>query len=403
MARAILSARWGSAFRAALACLAVLLSLACATADPAGAQSSVRPPANAVTSATPRPDALRSTAPSRGVQPTDVTGGRVPGNALGSRSSAEMWQALRRGVTGTVSIPDRNAALLVQSQGETWRALRTGPIPLWSAIALGATFALLVVFFLVRGRIRIDSGLSGRTITRFNDLERMAHWLLAVSFLVLAITGLTITFGKTVLIPILGKEAFSIAAAWGKWLHNYVAFAFMAGLVLVFVIWVKDNLLSLYDFVWIAKGGGLLVKGVHPPAKKFNFGQKVIFWLVLLGGLSLSLSGLALLFPFSFSLFADTFALLNRIGFDLPTELAPVQEMQLATLWHAIVAYGLLCVIIAHIYIGTIGMEGAFSAMGSGEVDLNWAKEHHSLWVEEVQKAEPGAGESASRQAAPAE
>jgi formate dehydrogenase subunit gamma len=157
--------------------------------------------------------------------------------------------------------------------------------------------------------------------------------------------------------------------------------------------------------VWLAKGGGLFVKGSHPPAWKFNAGQKILFWLVMLGGLSLSLSGLALMFPFQTALFAKTFALVNMLGFKLPTDLTPIQEMQYATSWHGIVALGLIVVVIGHIYIGTLGMQGAFSAMGSGQVDVNWAKEHHSLWAEReiARMEEVAAAETAGARPAPAE
>jgi formate dehydrogenase subunit gamma len=128
-------------------------------------------------------------------------------------------------------------------------------------------------------------------------------------------------------------------------------------------------------------------RGVHPPAKKFNAGQKIIFWLVILGGISVSLSGIMLLFPFRLSMFGETFAWVNRLfGTEYPTALTPLQEMQFAQVWHAIMGLLLTIVIIAHIYIGTIGMEGAFDAMGSGKVDRNWAREHHSLWVEDLEK-----------------
>lgn len=146
-------------------------------------------------------------------------------------------------------------------------------------------------------------------------------------------------------------------------------------------------------------------KGSHPPAKKFNAGQKILFWLIILGGASLSLSGISLLFPFQTAIFAKTFEVVNIFGFNLPTDLTPVAEMQLATLWHSVVALALICVVVAHIYIGSLGMEGAFDAMGSGEVDRNWAKEHHSVWYAEEmehQKQLKNADESIAK-AQPAE
>ena len=328
------------------------------------AQSSVRPPAGAV---------------------TNVIEGRVPGSALGNRSNSETWRAIRKGIRGTVSIPDKKAGQLVQSEGDSWRALKNGPIATWGALGLAGIVALLVVFYLIRGKIRVDHGMSGRTIPRFNDIERIAHWLLAVSFIILAISGLNITFGKYYLLPLLGKPAFAAIAATGKWLHGYVAFAFMTGLVMILVLWIKQNLPDKYDLQWLAKGGGMFGGGSHPPAKKFNAGQKFIFWGVIWGGLGLSATGIALLFPFQI---------------DFPAGMEPIQQMQFATTWHSIIALGLIVLVIAHIYIGTIGMEGSFDAMGTGEVDENWAKEHHSVWAEESTKAKEGGRKT---KAAPAE
>ena len=161
----------------------------------------------------------------------------------------------------------------------------------------------------------------------------------------------------------------------------------MLGLAMIFVTWVKDNIPHPRDLVWLAKGGGI-IGGGHPSSKKFNAGQKIIFWLVILGGVSISMSGIALMFPFETAMFAKTFAALNTIGFDLPTQVSAMDEQKYASLWHSIVALFLICVILAHIYIGSIGMEGAFDAMGTGQVDLNWAREHHDLWTEEVMQAE---------------
>lgn len=313
--------------------------------------------------------------------------GQVPGNALGSSSDTDFWRAIRQGEQGNVSIQDKKAGILVQSEGDNWRALRNGPLSMIGAWFIFGMVALLALFFALRGRIKIDSGNSGKTIERFNGFERFAHWLVAGSFIVLALTGLNLLYGRYFLIDILGEEAFATLTLAGKYAHNYVAFAFMIGLVLVFVLWAKDNLPSRVDLKWLAQGGGMFGKGKHPPAKKFNAGQKVVFWLTILGGASISLSGVALLFPFQLEFFAATFKFLNAFGFDLPTDLTVLQEMQYSQLWHTFVGLGLIALIIAHIYIATIGMEGAFQAMGSGMVDENWAKEHHSLWAASVEEA----------------
>jgi len=260
---------------------------------------------------------------------------------------------------------------------------------------------LLSLYFVLRGRIKIDHGKSGVTIERFNGVERFGHWLMAGSFVVLALSGLNMLFGRYVLMPVIGKEFFSIITLWGKYLHNYLAFAFMAGVVIVFIMWVKHNIPTWIDVKWLLKGGGMFTKGVHPEARKFNAGQKILFWLVTLLTISVSLSGIALMFPFETAFMAKTFGLINVFGFNLPTDIAPLQEQQLNQIWHAIVGVAFTVIIIAHIYIGSVGMEGAFDAMGSGEVDTNWAREHHNLWVEEMeQKGTVPSSAQASRQPA---
>ncbi|MGE0155360.1 MAG: formate dehydrogenase subunit gamma [Reyranellaceae bacterium] len=318
--------------------------------------------------------------------------GTVPGNTLGDTSDADYWRAVRGGVRGTVSIPDKKAGVLVQSEGDSWRAVRNGPLSNWGVWAMAGMLIALALFFLIRGRIRIERGWSGVTITRFNVVERMGHWLIASSFVVLALSGLNVLYGRYFLPAVIGKDAFAAITWWGKHIHNYVAFAFMLGLAWVFIAWVLQNIPNRHDLVWLAKGGGMFSKGAHVPARKFNAGQKIVFWLTVLGGLSVSLSGWALLFPFSTSMFSDTFHLVNAVfGTSLPEALSPVQEQQLAQVWHAAMSLFLIVVIFAHIYIGTIGMEGAFDAMGTGQVDLNWAREHHDLWVREELEKHPDA------------
>ncbi len=310
--------------------------------------------------------------------------GQPPGAALGATSDSEFWRRVRQGEQFSQSFPNPQGGVLVQSEGDNWRAFRNGPLSTWGGWSLLGIVVALGAFYLLRGRIRIDSGPAGTTIERFTNLERFGHWLLAGSFIILGLSGLNILYGRYVLLPVLGPELFADVTLLGKWLHNYVAFAFMAGLALVFALWVRHNIPRRADLQWIAKGGGLLVKGVHPPSHKFNAGQKLVFWAVILLGLSLSLSGIALLLPFQTAMFGKTFAAMNVFGFDLPTQLTMMEETQLAQLWHSIVALALIVVVIAHIYIGSLGMEGAFDAMGTGQVDRNWAKEHHNLWVAEL-------------------
>ncbi|SEK43600.1 formate dehydrogenase gamma subunit [Roseovarius azorensis] len=324
--------------------------------------------------------------------PDDAAGMAGQLGTLGGTSDAEVWRALRYGLADVkVSTGGPEARVLIQDAGMNWLEFRKGPLATYGAYLLGGTLALLALFYLIRGKIRIDGAKTGRTVTRFQAIERFGHWLMAGSFVVLAITGLLVLFGRTVLIPLFGREAFSTIALASKWVHNNIAWAFMLGLVMVFVMWVMHNIPSRTDLKWLAVGGGIFTKGVHPPAKKFNAGQKMIFWAVIILGASISASGLSLLFPFELPMFAKTFTILNQTGLpqlvgygELPVMLAPHEEMQLATLWHTVVAFVLIAIILAHIYIGSVGMEGAFDAMGSGEVEEQWAREHHGLWLEEL-------------------
>jgi len=238
---------------------------------------------------------------------------------------------------------------------------------------------------------------SGKTVERFNLLERTAHWIAAISFVILGLTGLNMLYGRYVLKPIFGADAFSVLATGGKFIHDWTGYAFGIGVALITVLWIKDNIPNALDIKWLSKFGGLFSKHTHVPARKFNAGQKFIYWSVALGGFSLFATGLALLFPNEIFLFAGTFKFLNVFGTNLPTDLSPLHEMQLALLWHGIVALIMVLIMLGHIYIGSIGMEGAFDAMYSGKVDENWAKEHHSLWVEEM------SGDKAQSSTEPAE
>jgi len=325
------------------------------------------------------------------VRPPDnaVGGETVPGNVQGSTSDADMWRAVRQGVEGTVSIPDKKAGVLVQSYGDSFRAFRNGPMSETGGWALLAVFVVLGAFYALRGRIKVDAGMSGRTVLRFNFLERFAHWLTAGSFVILGLTGLNVLYGRYVIKPVIGADAFASLTLAGKYAHNFLGFAFAAGIVLMVILWIKDNLPNGQDLKWLAVGGGLFSKGVHPQAKKFNAGQKLIFWSVVILGGSLSVTGFALMFPFELAPFAGTFKMLNAFGFDLPTTLSMMEETQLALVWHGIVALTLMVIIIAHIYIGSVGMEGAIDAVTSGEVDENWAREHHSLWLQDSREHHP--------------
>ena len=278
----------------------------------------------------------------------------------------KLLKALKEGdkITGRITIPDAMAASLIQPAGRDWRDFQRSKLPIIGGIAIIGMFALLAIFLMVRGRIRVHRGFSGAKILRFASFERFTHWLTASCFVVLALSGLNISFGRILILPLFGPEAFATMSGYAKLAHDFLAFPFMLGLVIMFLIWIKDNIPGKIDLQWLKQGGGILFKDQHPPAKRFNAGQKGIFWIVIIGGALMSVSGWFLLFPY------------------LP---ANVTALQFWTVIHAVIAMLFIAAMMAHIYIGSIGMEGAFDAMGTGEVDLNWAREHHSLWVAEEQ------------------
>ncbi len=327
---------------------------------------------------------------------------------LGGSSDPELWRALRfNSADITVSAGGDVAKVLVQDGGMAWYKFRSGPLSFYGGWLLLGTLIALAAFYLLRGKIMIDEDMTGRTVTRFKFIERLAHWTLAGSFILLGFTGLFVKYGREFIAPYLGAEFNALLLQGSKFVHNNVSWAFMLALVTIFVMWVWHNIPNRTDLTWLAQAGGIVGKK-HPPAKKFNAGQKIIFWSCIVLGGSISVSGLSLLFPFELPLFAKTFAVMNDMGLpglvgmsDLPTVLAPQEEMALAQAWHAIVSFVLMAIIIAHIYIGSIGMQGAFDAMGTGEVDEAWAHQHHSIWLDEV-KAKQASGD-ASKSATPAE
>lgn len=313
---------------------------------------------------------------------------------LGGVSDPEFWRAYRYGsadITSTDPTPAGN--VVIQDGGMRWLQWRAGPVRTYGGYLLLGMLGALLLFYLIRGKILIEGEKTGETILRFKVIERFAHWVMAIPFVLLAMTGLTLLFGRVALIPLFGHEVFVPIAIAGKFVHNYVAWPFMLGVILSFVLWVWKNLPEKTDITWLLKAGGLFTKGVHPSAGKFNAGEKIIFWSVIIFGVMISATGISMLFPFQLQMFAPAFEALNFTGIpqllgfgEFNTALAPQEEMQFAQLWHVIVAFVYMAIVIAHIYLGSVGMEGALVSMTKGEVEVQWAKEHHDLWYEDVIK-----------------
>jgi formate dehydrogenase subunit gamma len=306
-----------------------------------------------------------------------------PSSVNPTASSVQEQQLLQQlqQVQGRITIPDGKAATLIQPGGRDWREFHEVTLRWIAGIAILGMLALLVIFYLWRGMVRIEAGRSGRTIVRFNAFERFVHWMTATCFIILAITGLNISFGKAILLPLMSPEAFTAWSEWGKYAHNYLSFPFTLGVVLIFLMWIAGNIPNRTDVEWVKRGGGIVGRD-HPPAYRFNGGQKMIYWIVVLGGTAMAITGYILMFPF--------------YGTD-------VSGMQTAQIVHGVVAVLFVAAMLGHIYIGTLGMEGAFEAMGAGEVDVNWARQHHALWLEEEQARTGPAQSQRQPMATPAE
>ena len=281
-----------------------------------------------------------------------------------------VWSEIRSGQPQFTSIPGRETNVLIQPQGQTWRAAR---VPLATGGGFLFAFALIVLaaFYLWRGPIKVHGAPTGRLIERFSIVERIVHWSVAITFTALAVTGLIMTFGKAVLLLLVGYTLFSVLAIISKNVHNFVGPVLVVLLPIMIVLFFRENLFRSYDWLWIKKGGGL-VTGEHVPAGKANAGQKFLFWIMAVAcGLLLVVTGLILDFP-NFNQVRAT--------------------MQVANVVHMIAGLIAIVLLTGHIYLGTIGMKGAYRAMRTGYVDETWAREHHEYWYNEVKSGRGAEG-----------
>jgi formate dehydrogenase subunit gamma len=302
-----------------------------------------------------------------------------------------VWSEVKSGQPNYSSLPGREMGVLIQPQarffgqdristaGEAWRQYRNGPVTFYGGWLLVLVGLVIAAIYFVSGPIRLHDKPTGRVIERFSTAERWAHWVMGISFVVLGITGLIMLFGKHILLPVIGYTLFAWLASLSKNLHNFVAPLFMVSLLVFIVMYVKDNLPRAYDFAWFGKVIGFFFRGEHIPSGRFNAGEKVWFWAgVVVLCLIVSVSGLILLFP-NFEQLRTT--------------------MQQAHVVHAVAALLVIAASLGHIYMGTVGVEGAYQSMRTGYVDEIWAKEHHLYWYEEVKSGKAAAASGAVPQA----
>lgn len=287
----------------------------------------------------------------------------------------ETWRGAREGNTGYSSATGPYTTnSLIGNGGENWRNLRNGPVAGLTPWLMALSLLALALVYLIAGPHKLPP-LSGRKVKRWAGWERAMHWFVAVTFIILAITGLSLLFGRAVLIPVLGYEGFSAWAQFSKWLHNFVGPFFTVGILLMLLTWARNNIPKAVDVEWFKKGGGIFT-GKHVSAEKLNGGEKVWFWFVIIiGGGVVCTTGLILDFP----------------NFGQSRE-----AMQLANLIHAVLSILWIAIAFGHIYLGVIGAKGALEGMTTGYVSEEWAHDHHDLWLEDLRaKGETGGQESA--------
>lgn len=307
---------------------------------------------------------------SQGTQPPfpSVSG---PENTLGNQSDSDIWRAVRQGLSGVPGSSEVSDGVLVNAEGYRWSELRRsdGPLVRFGGIGLAIVLGAVVLFFLIRGRMRIDGGRSGRSVLRFSLAQRVAHWVIAALFLILGTTGLMLLLGRPFLIPVMGKTGFGIVATASMQAHNLFGPIFIASLIALFITFVRGNFPAARDIKWIMKGGGLF--GGHASSGRYNAGEKAWFWTAVIAGSVLSVSGILLSFP---------------------DDLGTRNLLHSAELFHAIAALVFIGFGIGHIYLGTIGSEGAIEGMVNGDVDENWVRTHHDLWLDELETRESETG-----------
>ncbi len=297
---------------------------------------------------------------------------------------ANFWRAVRDGEAGYSAVSGPESGVFINNGGQNWRQFRNGLVANYGGWAIVISLGLIVLFFLLRGRIKIEGEQSGLTVPRWKTWERVMHWYTAILFVLLAITGLSMLFGRAVLIPLLGAKGFAGWASLSISIHNYGGPFFAIGVFAMLLFWVKNNIPNATDMAWLAKGGGVIGKA-HPSAGKANGGEKIWYWIVIFVGLiAVCGSGLVLL------------------GWMAQWGLVEASRdtMQLANQVHSIASIIWLVVFFGHAYMGTLGTEGVLEGMTTGHVSVEWAQQHHDQWYEEV-KNEAGTAEKSSASATP--
>lgn len=310
-----------------------------------------------------------------------------PGN------NAPVWRDVRSGAPNYTSTQGRETGVLIQQQarfpgqdamttaGEAWRKFRNGPVTFYGGWLIVLVVLAIAAFYFSKGPLKLHDKPTGRMIERFSIMERWAHWTTAISFCVLAVSGIITLFGKHFVLPVIGYTLFAWLSALAKNLHNFIAPLFIVSLLVMIVIYIKDNLPEEGDMAWFAGAFAMFWSGKHVPSGRFNAGEKAYFWIgVVALCIALSVTGVIMLFP----------------NFDQVRT-----TMQQANVIHAVSAVIMILFALGHIYVGTIGVEGAYGNMRDGVTDETWIKEHHEKWYNDVKSGKAGVTTAAKSGAAP--
>ncbi len=369
--------RWAPATSARSWAFALFAGLALIASQAAFAQAATPYAAPASVAAAPQP------------KPDDTNAQRAksqPGN------NAPFWRSVRGSGdhAGVTNLPGAEKGVLIQSfvqypgsrltnAGEAWRQVRNDWIIPYGGSLLLIMLVAMVLFYLGRGPIGHSRNVGQRRIERFSVFERAAHWVNATAFVLLALSGITVAFGKFFLLPLVGHAAFGWIAYAMKNLHNFCGPLFAVSLLIVFITFLRDNVPRREDLAWFKNGGGAWGRGGEAPSHRFNAGEKVVFWggVLLLGAITVV-----------------TGFIMNGL---IPTLGDTRGQMQVAHMVHSVAATLLLTVFIFHIYVGTVGVRGAYRAMREGYVDDDWAREHHALWHADIEAGKIPAKRSSHR------
>jgi formate dehydrogenase subunit gamma len=278
---------------------------------------------------------------------------------------ANYWRAVRDGVAGYTTDGGQERGILINNGGQNWRRIRNGLVANISPWVMAVVLLAIGIFYIIVGQLKLTEKPAGERVERWSPGERVLHWYTAILFVVLALTGLSMLFGRAVLIPLLGHQNFSGYLKVAMMVHNYAGPLFIAGILIEIIIWIRYNLPQKIDWDWFKQGGGFFRSRPHPHAGRINAGEKAWFWIMVTVGLGVGITGLIMDFP--------NFGQTRGI-------------MQIANIIHASLATLFIAASFGHIYIGTIGAEGTFEGMWTGHVSTEWAKQHTDLWHEKIKK-----------------